>query len=115
MFEILIGIGYGALSLYLLWFFYLAVMNLKRAKDAGTISKPALYLGYPLLIIGLVIDLLCNIFVMTIILLELPKETLVTARVSRHRKLGGWRGDISRWFCENLLNTFDPSGIHCKD
>lgn len=109
-------IGYGAGSIYVLWLFYLAVMNLKRAKDAGTISKTALYLGYPLLFIGLLLDMLVNTIVMSALLLELPRwnEILVTGRISRHAQQGGWRGDIARWLCESLLDRFDPSGVHCK-
>lgn len=98
---------------YALWVFYLAVMCLKRAKDAGTISKFALYLAYPVLVAGLLIDLLVNIFVFTIVLIEIPKELTVTARLKRHGKQGGWRGDFSRLFCESLLDVFDPSGDHC--
>lgn len=100
-------------STYALWVFYLAVMCLKRAKDAGTISRLALYLAYPVLAIGLLIDLFVNIFVFSLILLELPEELTVTARLKRHGQRGGWRGDFSRWFCESLLDTFDPSGDHC--
>jgi len=40
---------YGFGSMYVLWVFYLAVMNLKRARDAGTLTKPALVLGMPVL------------------------------------------------------------------
>lgn len=98
---------------YTLWVFYLAVMCLKRAKDAGTISRFALVMGYPVLAVGLLIDLFVNLFVFTILLLELPKELTVTSRLQRHGKQGGWRGDLSRWFCEALLDTFDPSGDHC--
>lgn len=99
---------------YLLWLFYLAVMNLKRAKDNGTLNPVALVLGYPFLIIGLILDLLVNVFVMTFLFLELPRETLVTARLKRLIKEGGWRGKLAYLFCHYLLDTFDPSGSHCK-
>lgn len=35
------------LTVYALWIFYLAVMNLKRANDAGKLSKPAKFFGTP--------------------------------------------------------------------
>jgi len=105
--------AYSLALAYLLWVFYLAVMSLKRAKDAGTISKFALVMGYPVLFFGLLIDLFVNVFVFTVLLLELPRELTVTARLKRHGTQGGWRGDFARWFCESLLDTFDPSGDNC--
>lgn len=66
----------------------------------------------PLLVIGLVLDLIVNVAVMTVILLELPQETTVTARLKRHnRESSGWRKAVAVWF-EPLLDPFDPSGDH---
>lgn len=109
-------IVYSASALYALWFFYLAVMNLKRAQDAGTLSKPALVLGMPLLIVGLVIDLIVNVCVASVALLEMPRELTVTDRLSRliRTRRDTWRGKSACWFCEKFLDAFDPSGRHCK-
>ena len=104
---------FSFLSIYSLWLFFLAVMNLKRAKDAGSISKIALYLGYPILFVGYFIDFVTNVFVLTIFLFDLPKELTVTARLKRYKAEGsGWRYNFSAWFATNLLDTFDPSGKH---
>ena len=54
-----VALAFGAA--YTLWLFFLAVMALKRAKDAGTISPVALALGYPILLAGLAIDLAVNV------------------------------------------------------
>lgn len=99
--------------LYICWIMYQAVMNLKRARDAGTLPKPAYYLGLPLLYFGLLIDFLSNIGPTSIIFLELPREFLVTQRLTRHA-FGepGWRRDLARWFAANLLDPFDPDGSH---
>ena len=108
LYVILIGFG----SFYLLWILYLAVMNLKRVKDAGLISPLALALGYPVLFIGYLLDILVNITVLTLVLLELPKELTVTARLKRHNRTStDWRKSVAVWF-EPLLNPFDPSGNH---
>jgi hypothetical protein len=102
-------------SIYALWIFYLAVMSLKRARDAGEMSITAYRLGLPVLYLGLLIDFLVNVIILSIIMLELPKEWLVTSRLSRHLSAGtGWRAHVAAWFCTNLLDTFDPSGCHCK-
>ena len=109
---ILIGIA----SFYLLWCMYLAVMNLKRAVDNGTMTKPAYVLGYPLLIVGFILDVLFNWVFGTVMFLELPKNGVFTSHLNRHYKKYTWRGKMATWICENLLNTFDPSPHgHCKE
>ena len=103
----------GALAgFYVLWILYLAVMNLKRVRDAGKLSKLALALGTPVLFVGYILDAVLNIVVMTVILLELPQELTVSERLKRHNKdTGGWRKAVALWF-EPLLDPFDPSGDH---
>lgn len=106
-------------ALYALWLFYLAVMNLYRAKKANTIRWPSLVLGYPILLIGALLDLMVNILIMSLVFLELPRELLVTQRLARHIREGAnwsvitWRGKLAYWICHNFLNAFDPSGDHC--
>lgn len=98
---------------YALWVFYLAVMNIKRVRDAGKLGKVALTLGMPVLFVGLFLDLLVNVLVMSIILLEIPQETTVTARLKRHKvESTGWRLRVTNWFASELLDHFDPSGVH---
>lgn len=100
------------LMCYGLWVFYLAVMNLKRVRDAGGLSPWALRFGYPVLFLGLVLDVLVNWLVVSLLLLEFPKETTVTARLKRHNKeSSGWRLSVVKFF-EPLLDPFDPSGDH---
>ncbi|OFJ46386.1 hypothetical protein BA896_021765 [Janthinobacterium lividum] len=108
-------LGASFALIYLLWLFFLAVMNLQRARDAGTLSRPAYLMGLPLLYIGLALDFATNMLPVSILFLELPCEMLVTARLRRHIRDGsGWRQRLAMWFCTNLLDTFDPSGCHCK-
>lgn len=111
----MITLLYATLSVYVLWLFYLAVMNLKRAKDAGTISRVALWLGYPILLAGLLLDWMVNVIVFSALFLELPATPteLVTGRLKRHAYAqSGWRKEFSIWFAVHLLDTFDPSGKH---
>ena len=105
-------VAYSLLAFWILWIFYLAVMNLSRARDAGTLSKSALYLGTPVLVIGLVLDFLINVFIMSLVLFELPKEGTVTSRLKRHFKNStGWRLTIVKWF-KSILDPYDPNGSH---
>lgn len=103
---------FAVLSTYALWVFYIAVMGLKRVRDAGQLSKWAARFGYPVLFIGIVLDVIVNWFVVTLLLLEFPKELLVTSRFKRHnRESTGWRLAVVKFF-EPLLDPFDPSGDH---
>lgn len=112
LFAAAIYAGVTIVSLYWLWLFYLAVMNLDRAKREGRLSKPALFFGYPILIAGLMIDLLCNLLV-SVPFLDLPRETTVTARLKRYAKGSeGWRKRFTLWFADDMLGDFDPTGKH---
>lgn len=103
---------YGLLALWALWVFYLAVMNLKRARDAGTLSKTAHVMGAPVLLVGYLLDIAVNVTLMSVVLWEPPKEFTVTARLKRHHKHStGWRLAVVLWF-EPLLDPYDPSGDH---
>lgn len=106
---------WALLSIYILWLFYLGVMSLMRARDAGTLTRTAYFLGLPILYVGLLIDFLVNVLVLSFFLLEPPREWLVSARLSRHyRSRDSWRRSIAIWFAVNLLDVFDPSGKHIK-
>jgi hypothetical protein len=108
MYAVLIGFG----STYALWVFFLSVMSLKRAKDAGLLTTTAKVFGYPVLIVGYVLDCFVNFTVMTILLLEIPQETTVTSRLSRHlNECDCWRKSIALWAAP-LLDPYDPSGKH---
>lgn len=102
-------IGFGLT--YALFVFYAAVMNIKRVRDAGKLTKLGMAFGYPTLAIGLLLDLLVNVLVMTPLLLELPQELTVTARLKRHQASAGWRLAVVKFF-EPVLDPLDPSGDH---
>lgn len=104
---------YSIAITYALFVFYAAVMNIKRVRDAGKLTKFGKVLGYPTLAIGLLLDLMVNTFVMTVILLEVPQEFTVTSRLSRHIKGQGWRKSVAAWFAP-LLDPLDPSGVHLE-
>jgi hypothetical protein len=107
LYSVLIGLG----STYALWAFFLAVMSLARAKADKKLTKTALVLGYPLLVVGYVLDAFVNVFIITVFLLELPQELTVTSRLKRHNKGTGWRKAVAAW-AEPLLDPYDPSGDH---
>jgi hypothetical protein len=97
---------------YALYVVYGSVMNIKRVRDAGKLTTTGKVLGYPTLFIGLFLDLLVNVFVMTFVLAEIPQEFTVTSRLKRHHaESTGWRLAVVKFF-EPVLDPLDPSGDH---
>lgn len=96
------------------WAWYLSVMHLKTAHDAGVLTPAAKALGYPWLAIGLAVDVAFNALYGSLMFLEPPRELLFTSRVSRLSARSDWRGRLARWICAELLDPFDPAGRHCR-
>ncbi len=103
---------YSLALIWLTWLLYVAVMALKRCRDAGLLTIPMKVLGYPILFIGLFCDFLLNMTVCSALFVEVPHEWLVTARLKRHAREATWRGSIARWIAYSLLDSLDPSGKH---
>lgn len=106
--------GVAVALIYALWVYYLAVMCLKRVNDVLPLSGATRVAALTVLWPGYALDFLTNMTVMTVLLLELPHEALVTARLKRHASNETWRGFVCSWICLTLLDRFDPSGCHCK-
>jgi hypothetical protein len=98
-----------AMLIYGTWIHYLAVMMLKQKRE--TMPKIAEQFGYVVLYVGYAFDILFNIAA-SIPFLELPLDWLFTSRMKRHVKEDGYRGNLARWFCANLLEPFDKG--HCS-
>lgn len=103
---------YVVVGFWLPWVFYLAVMSLYRARREGTLTRPATIMGYPVLVVGAIMDVLLNVVVLTVVMLEVPKELMVTHRLRRHKDGKGFRGRIARWLAKNFLDPYDPKGAH---
>ena len=101
------------LWLWAFWLLYVLVMGLYRAHLARRLGPVTKVLGLPFLAVGAVIDALSNLTLATLLFLEPPGEWLVTQRLMRHMRGEGWRSDLARWICGNLLDPFDPDGSHC--
>lgn len=99
--------------LYAFWMFYLAVMSLYRAHLNKTLTRSGYVLGAPVILLGLLLDVIMNFSVFIILFAEIPKELLVTKRLQRHIKGTGKRQIIAKLICEQLLNFADPTGNHC--
>lgn len=104
------------LSIWTLWYFYIIVMGLYRAKLNGNLSKASLILGAPAIFIGVILDWIINFTIAILVFRELPKSKyeLVTTRLSRYINGSGWRKSWATNICHHILDVFDPTGTHCK-
>jgi len=105
---------FTAAAAYLLWVFYLAVMNLRRAKEAGRLTRSALVFALPILLLAIVIDVAVNLVLATLVFFDRPREWTVSERLARYLPAGGWRSRVAWWVALHLLDPFDPSGSHLR-
>ena len=116
---------------YFTWGMYLAVMNLIQAKDTiHELTWQAKVFAYPLAIAGIIMDFLTNLFVGSIMFVDVPREWLLTERLQRYLEdmdeyydglaknqptsLDKWRWTAALWVCTHLLDPFDARGYHCR-
>lgn len=94
------------------WVFYVASMGLLpriRAKELAKWTLPSAYLA---VFVGLVLDMTVNLLA-SIILLDFPRDLLLTGKLKRLKRGKGWRAKVAKYICEDCLNFFDPTGYHC--
>lgn len=112
--NLLQAVGIVLAIMWTFWAVYVLVMGVYRAHLSGRLGTVALILGLPIVVVGIVLDVLVNIFIATFLFLDLPREFLMTSRMIRYRNTDtGWRAKLSQFICDNLLDIFDPSGNHC--
>ena len=105
---------FSILFIWLFWGLYALVMALYRAKLNNELTPIIKLLGFPYLFIGYLFDVVCNLTIACILFLEFPREMLVTGRLIRHLdSKEGWRYDLAKWICNNMLDPLDPRGKHC--
>jgi len=104
-------------GIYVLYIYYLAVMNLKRAIDDGLAPAPMKWLGYTVVLPpAVLLDWLMNI-ALSAPLLDFPAwwGELVTGRLKRYayepKHHDTWRQAFAVRFAL-ILDAADPSGKH---
>ena len=102
---------YAVAVFYATLIFYLAIMNIARSK--GSLDKFQKIVFAPIVLIGLVLDVLFRWTVGAIVLLDISPNALFTSVLQRHVRKDTWRGKVARFICSKLLDEFDPSGRHC--
>lgn len=89
-------------------------MGVYRAHLAKRLTTVTTIMLFPVVLLAIFVDILCNFTLATVIFWELPHQMMVTQRLHGYRQqLGGWRKSIADYICLNLLDPFDPTGDHC--
>lgn len=99
-------------DLYLFFILYVASMGMIRAHKDNKLNLALWILCLPFVALSWLFDVVNNLIIFSLIYLELPHELTVTDRLKRHVKEQTFRGKISRWIAETLLNPFDYDGNH---
>lgn len=99
---------------HVLWVFYTAVMRLKMVRAAGQLTTAMKVFGYPVLFVGLFLDLAVNTLIGSIVFAELPHEFTLSSRLTRWstNAAGGWRTKVALAIRMGLLDNIDPAGVH---
>jgi hypothetical protein len=103
--------------MFFAWSWYLALTQLKRARDDGTLSRLAPIVkgaAYLLLFLFLIVDAAFNLVACFVFFRTYPRDILFTASCERYLHEISARGANARWLCSNMLDPFDPSGKHCR-
>lgn len=96
--------------IYVFWLLFIVTMAGKAAWPK--LAPAARVLIAPAALLALFLDVFFNIFIATVLFLDLPREWTFTQRLDRYKPDHGWRGRLARWICANLLDPFQVGG-HC--
>jgi len=100
--------------LYAFFLAYILTMGVYRAHLSGKLLCVTTWLCVPVVVVGYLMDVACNLVIAPFIFLDAPKEWLVTDRLKRYIANGdNWRTKLAESICNNLLDVFDPSDNHC--
>lgn len=108
------------------WEGFLAVMLLQARLVDQTLppDKWTMGFGKVTVTLGVLYDVLCNLTVMSVILMEFPREFMVTSRVTRLSVSGildqadgkplSWKQRVAMQMCGKMLNFADYRKKHCQ-
>lgn len=104
------------LFLWVFYYFFVIVMGFYRLHLQKKLKGPIFIVALPAIIVGFVMDVICQFTVATAVFREFPakKEYLVTDRLQRYMlQPNNWRYKLAKYICENFLDPIDPTGKHC--
>lgn len=104
----------AVVAVWPLWVIYVAVMRLQMVRDTVGLTLGQKVLGYPALMVGLVLDFFVNVVLGSLLLWDPPQEYTLSARLWRLSNDEGesWRRKAALWVRKELLDSIDPRGYH---
>ena len=91
------------------------VMGVKRVRDRGALTKLSYTLSLPILVVGVVVDVLVNQFYMAVICLDFAHLGTVTSRMKgykRNASATAWQKAVSAWIEKHIDDFDDAPGGH---
>ena len=110
------ALGWSLAYIYGFWLLYVLIMGFYRAYLSKRLTRTALVLASPALLVGYLVDLFANWTLATLLFWQWPRRPLelVTDRLTRYiSQPSGWRTAPALWVCQTLLDYFDPHDRHC--
>lgn len=92
---------------------FLAGMVVERGKKDGNLPELSAFLVKMLWPLAAVHNFANNVWTMTLVCLDPPREPATTMRMNRYADgPDGWRKRLALFIREQLLNWADPDGVH---
>jgi hypothetical protein len=107
--QILAGyVAVGILLTVILFWAYVFVMGAVRVRERGNLTRLAYYLSTPVLVVGMIADVLVNQFYMSVICLDFKHFGTVTSRMKiyKYGEATDWQKKVSA-FIELHIDDFE--------
>ena len=101
-------------TLWALWIFYIAMMNIKRIAATRSLPLRTQILVWPTMAVFEVLEFVANVIVLTVLFWDWHREIRVSDRLRRYWRCParyGWQLHVVK-FLKPMLDPFDPAGLH---
>jgi cytochrome bd-type quinol oxidase subunit 2 len=94
-----IYIAVGLVLFYILFVTYVMIMNVKRSRDRKRLTRLAYVMSWPVLVVGIVSDVLLNQLYFSVVCWDFKHFGTVTSRMKgyKYREGTAWQKKVSAW------------------
>lgn len=103
-------VAIGIVLTVILYWSYVFVMGVKRVRDRKTLTPLAYYLSWPVLAVGVLVDVIVNQLYMSVICFDFLHFGTVTSRMQRYKygEATPWQKKVSA-FIEMHIDDFEDA------
>lgn len=107
-------IALGFVLTYVLFVKYVYIMGIKRTRDRKTLTPLAYYLSVPILVTGMIVDVLVNQLYFSVICMDFTHIGTVTSRMKQYKygDATAWQKKVSAWVEHHIDDYEDVEGGH---